>query len=78
MPTRAVTASIGMVAVWVALSMRGAAPAVCPGAPPVGYTLAWSDEFDGTALHAPNRALDESSRVPGGRTRATQPLVFAW
>lgn len=50
MPTRAVTASIGILAVRVAVSIWGAAPAACPGAPPAGYTLAWSDEFDGTAL----------------------------
>jgi len=75
--TRAVTASIGILAVRVVVSMWGAAPAVCPGAPPAGYTLAWSDEFDGTTLDASNRALDERSRVPGGRTRATEPPVSA-
>ena len=76
--TRAVTASIGILAVRVVVVSRwGAAPAVCPGAPPAGYTLAWSDEFDGTALDASNRALDERSRVPGGRTTATEPPVSA-
>lgn len=50
MPTRAVTASIGLLAVRAAVAIWGAAPAACPGAPPAGYTLAWSDEFDGTAL----------------------------
>jgi autotransporter-associated beta strand protein len=34
----------------VAASLAGVAPLACPAAPPVGYTLAWSDEFEGTTL----------------------------
>jgi len=34
----------------VAASLAGLAPLACPAAPPVGYTLAWSDEFEGTTL----------------------------